>query len=272
MFNKIAVADIPPFLLAGIRFTIAGALIFSFMLVRKKSVHISRKQLRNTIIAGFLFLSFGNGLTVWALQYLDSGFVALEIAAQPLVILVMMWLLEGKKIRSKSIVGILLGGIGMYLLVSQKELIQTEQMLYGILVVFLCMLGWSYASLFVAKNDMPKNFFINTAYQMFFGGLLLIFISLSLQEEWNSPSLWKIPTWYSLVCLILFGAIAAFTAFNYLLQVVSPEKVATSAYINPLVALLSGWLFLDETITTNSVVAAIILLTGVYFINSSKQS
>lgn len=270
MFNKIAVEQIPPFLLAGIRFTVASILIFNLMLINKQSLQISRLQLKNTLIAGFLFLSFGNGMAVWALQFLDSGFVALEIAAQPLVILLMMWILEGKKIPRKSMIGIGLGIIGMYFLVGNKELITNPQLLYGILVVFLCMLGWSYGSLFVAKNDMPKNFFLNTAYQMLFGGLLLLGISLSLGEQWLTPKAWYIQTWISLFALIVFGAIAAFTAFNYLLKVVSPEKVATSAYINPIVALFAGWLFLGEIISLNAIVAAVILLTGVYFINSSK--
>lgn len=87
MLNKVAVAELPPFFLASIRFTTAGLLIFIISIAMGKSLAITRKQFKNTFIVGVLFLSFGNGIIVWALKYVDSGFAALEISAQPLVVL-----------------------------------------------------------------------------------------------------------------------------------------------------------------------------------------
>jgi drug/metabolite transporter (DMT)-like permease len=132
------------------------------------------------------------------------------------------------------------------------------------------MLSWSYGSLFVARVSLPSNYFLNTAYQMFTAGILLMVSSLLLGERWISPAEWGNPVMLAMVLLILFGSIVAFTSFNYLLKRVSPEKVATSTYVNPIVALVLGWYFLDEVITIQSVVAASVLLTGVYFINTSK--
>ncbi|MEO1010971.1 MAG: EamA family transporter [Bacteroidota bacterium] len=97
LLNKIAVAELPPLMLAATRFTVAGLLIFAIARVLGMPLIISKRQLRNTCVAGFLFLSFGNGVVVWALKYVDSNFAALEISAQPLVILLLMWLLQGKK-------------------------------------------------------------------------------------------------------------------------------------------------------------------------------
>ena len=102
LLNKIAVAQLSPFMLAGIRFVVAGLLIFTIALLMGKSIRISRRQFFNSVVAGFLFLSFGNGMVVWALKYVDSNFAALEISAQPLVILLMMWILQGKKIQPMS--------------------------------------------------------------------------------------------------------------------------------------------------------------------------
>jgi drug/metabolite transporter (DMT)-like permease len=220
---------------------------------------------------GFLFLTFGNGVVVWALKYVDSGFAALEISAQPLVILFMMLILQGKKIESMSVIGVVMGVIGIYLLVSQKELISSEMTLVGVFMIFLCMISWSYGSLFVAKADLPSNYFINTGYQMLTGGGMLLIVSFSLGEKWISPSLWSAPVLYAMILLVIFGSIVAFTSFNYLLKVVSPEKVATSTYVNPIIAMLLGWYFLDEQVTAQSAVAATILLTGVYFINTTKK-
>lgn len=271
LLNKIAVSELPPFMLAGIRFTIAGVLIFVIAKIMKINLSITKRQFRNCSFVGFLFLTFGNGVVVWALKYVDSGFAALEISAQPLVILFMMLLLQGKKIESMSVIGVILGVIGIYLLVSQKELIGNEMTLIGVFMIFLCMISWAYGSLFVAKADLPKNYFVNTGYQMLTGGVMLVIVSFVLGEKWIAPSLWSEAVLLSMFLLVVFGSIVAFTSFNYLLKVVSPEKVATSTYVNPVIAMMLGWYFLDEQITTQSIVAAGILLTGVYFINTTKK-
>lgn len=271
LLNKIAVGELPPFMLAGIRFATAGILIFVISKLSGISIAISRKQLINATFAGFLFLTFGNGVVVWALKYIDSGFAALEISAQPLVVLIMMRILQGKKIQPMSIIGVVLGVIGIYLLVSQKEVLQMENSILGMIMIFLCMLSWAYGSLFVGTADLPKNYFVNTGYQMFMGGLMLGLASLLFGEEWTSPLIWSSEVQWSMILLVIFGSIVAFTSFNYLLKVVSPEKVATSTYVNPIIALLLGWYFLNENISVQSVVAAVILLTGVYFINTKKK-
>ena len=272
MLNKVAVAELPPFFLAFIRFTTAGLLIFIIAKVLGKSLAITRKQFLNTFIVGVLFLSFGNGIIVWALKYVDSGFAALEISAQPLVVLLLMWLLQGKRIKPMSLVGVGLGIGGIFLLVAQEQLIAKEGTVAGMIMIFACMLSWAYGSLFVGRADLPKNFFVNTGYQMFTAGLTLAMASLLFGEQWIAPTKWSPSVQWSMVLLILFGSIVAFTSFNYLLKKVSPDKVATSTYVNPIIALILGWYILNEHITTQSMVAAALLLSGVYFINTSKTS
>lgn len=271
LLNKIAVTELPAFMLAGTRFLIAGLLIFGISKLSGRSLRISRKQLGNTVIAGFLFLTFGNGVVVWALKYIDSGLAALEISAQPLVVLLLMLILQGKKIQPMSLVGVGLGIVGIYLLVSQQQIINQEGALLGMVLTFVCMLSWAYGSLFVGKADLPANYFVNTGYQMVTGGIMLFIISLVIGEQWISPANWSLPVKWSMGLLIIFGSIVAFTAFNYLLRVVSPEKVATSSYVNPIIAMLLGWYFLSEDISAQSILAALVLLTGVYFINTRKK-
>ncbi len=271
LLNKIAVTELPPFMLASIRFISAGCIIFVIAKLIGLSLAITKKQFINTAIAGFLFLTFGNGVVVWALKYVDSGFAALEISAQPLVILIMMKLLQGKKIETMSIIGVVLGIIGIYLLVSQKHLISEDGSVLGMVMIFACMISWAYGSLFVGKADLPSNFFINTGFQMICGGVMLLLASLIFGEHWSLPNTWSVDVQWSMVLLIIFGSIVAFTSFNYLLRIVSPEKVATSTYVNPIIALLLGWHFLDEQITTQSIIAASVLLTGVYFINTKRK-
>ncbi|WP_282031139.1 EamA family transporter [Winogradskyella eximia] len=271
LLNKILVSQIAPFYAASIRFITASILIFIIAKILKIPLKITKPQIRNTLIAGFLFLTIGNGLVVWALKYVDSGFAALEISAQPLVVLILLRLFEGKRIQPMSILGVIIGCIGIYLLVSQREMIGKEGMITGMIMIFICMLSWAYCSLFVAKADLPSNFFVNTGYQMLFGGSMLLIASFIIGEERLPLSSWNTEVINSMLMLIIFGSIVAFTAFNYLLSKVSPEKVATSTYVNPIVALILGWYFLNENISLQSIIAAALLLTGVYFINTKKM-
>ncbi|TDS15067.1 drug/metabolite transporter (DMT)-like permease [Maribacter caenipelagi] len=271
LWNKIAVTELPAFMLAGIRFVIAGSLIFIISKILGFSLKITKQQFKNTILAGFLFLTFGNGVVVWALKFVDSGFAALEVSAQPLVVLLMMRVFQGKKIQPMSIVGVILGITGIFLLVGQKEIIAQDGAILGMVLIFVCMLSWSYGSLFVGNADLPKNFFVNTGYQMLTSGISLLIISTLFGEQWISPIDWSIPVITSMLLLIIFGSIVTFTAFNYLLRIVSPEKVATSSYVNPIIAMILGWYFLNEDITAQSAIASVVLLTGVYFINTKKS-
>ena len=269
--NKVALFELPPFMIASFRFITAGLLVFLISKIMGLSLRISPKQLLNCTIAGMLFITLGNGLVVWALKYVDSGITALEISAQPLVVLLMMRVLQGKRIQPMSVVGVILGIVGIYLLVGQKQMISDENTILGMVMIFFCMMCWAYGSLFVAKANLPSNFFINTGYQMLIGGLILFFVSLGFGETWSVPSEWGINVQLSMIALILFGSIVAFTSFNYLLRNVSPEKVATSTYVNPIIAVFLGWYYLDEVISEQSIIAAVILLTGVYFINTNKK-
>jgi len=271
LWNKMAVSELPPFMLASIRFTIAGTIIFIMARSFGYSLRITKKQFANSILAGFLFLAYGNGVFVWALKYVDTSFAALIASLQPLFILLLMRTVQRKSLQLKSIVGVLLGLIGMYILISQNDITTKEGTVTGIVMILTCILSWSAGSLFVAKADVPENFFVSTGYQMIAAGVLLAIGSFAFNEVWIPPLEWSSNAYVALTCLILFGSIAAFTSFNFLLKKISTEKVATSSYVNPIIAMLLGWYFLEEEITTQSIVAAVVMLTGVYFINSRKR-
>lgn len=271
LFNKIAVTELSPLFLASIRFLVAGMLIMIIATLLKISIKINKTQLLNSAIAGFLFLVYGNGVFVWALKYVDTGFAALLASTQPLFVLFLLRLIDGKKMQRKSVIGVLFGLAGMYLLVSQKEITTSEGGVLGIFMILTCVLSWSYGSVFVSKADLPKNYLVATGYQMLIAGTILVISSLIFKETWVSPLNWASKTQGAMLFLVIFGGIVAFTAFNYLLKSVSPEKVATSAYVNPIIALFLGWSLLDEQLTEQSVIASVILLTGVYFITSRKR-
>ena len=271
LFNKIAVTELPALYLAAIRFCFAGLLIIVLAKLFKMNLKISKKQFLNSIIAGFLFLVYGNGVFVWALNYLDSGFAALLASTQPLFVLILMRIIDRKPIKKKSIIGVTLGLLGMYLLVSQNDITTKTGTVLGIFMVFTCVFSWSYGSVFVSKADLPKNFFVATGYQMLTASVILGIGSLLFKEQWISPLDWSIKVKGAMLFLIVFGGIVAFTAFNYLLKQVSTDKVASSSYVNPVIAMLLGYIILDESLSTQSIIASAILLLGVYFITSRKE-
>lgn len=268
--NKIAVTQIDPLYLASIRFILAGILIFIIAKIMGHSLKVNKRQLINSTIAGFLFLVYGNGVFVWCLRYVDSNFAALQTSIQPLIVLLLMWLLYGKKIEQKAYIGVVLGIIGMYLLVGQRELLSSKESMWSIIVMFSCIVSWAYGSIFVSRVELPKNYFISTAYQMVIGGILLVIFSKVVGESWLGPQHWESDTMWAMLFLVTFGGVIAFTAFNYLLKHVSAEKVATAAYVNPIIAMVLGWYILNERISGQSIIAAIILLSAVYFINSKR--
>jgi drug/metabolite transporter (DMT)-like permease len=271
LLNKIAVVELPPFFLASFRFMTAGMIIFAIAKWMKLSLAITRKQLINCVFSGFLFLVYGNGVFVWSLKYVDSGFAALEASTQPLFVLLLMRLIDNKKMKVNSIIGIALGILGMYILVSQQEFVSQEGSLLGIFMILTCVLSWSYGSVFVSKADLPANYFVSTAYQMISAGILLSITSLVFGETWTSPLDWSTSVKWSMLLLSVFGSVVAFTSFNYLLKIVSPEKVSTSAYVNPVIAILLGWYILDESVSLQTMIAACVLLTGVYFITTKRK-
>jgi len=263
-----AVATIPPFLMAGIRFLLAGGALYAFTLLVKKSARPSWRQMANASITGVLLLSVGVGGVAWGLQYVDSGVTALLISGQPLLTTLLVWIILKRRPVFSSYLGILLGMVGMAVLVGQEQLISEQTSLMGIAAIFFSMLCWGIGSVYVNKLDMPKMQMQSAAIQMLVAGVTLVFFAGSM-GEWQAFSLAAVTatSWWSLLYLIVFGSLIGFSAFNYLLKRVSPEKVSTSTYVNPVVALLLGWWLNAELITQQSLWAAAIMLTGVLFIN-----
>lgn len=271
LFNYFAIQDIPPFLMAGSRFLVAGLLLYALSW-KPAAPRPTRRQWGNAARMGFLFLSVGTGGTVWAEQYVDTGIAALLISLQPLLVVSMMWATQGKRPGGKVLFGILLGIIGMAFLVGQQRFVTNQNTLIGMLVIGVSMTSWCFGSVTLSKTDLPQNRLQSSAMQMISGGMILLLISLlngnMMQFDITAVSLKAGLSW---IILVLFGSIVAFSAFTYLLQQVSPDKVATSNYVNPVVAMWLGWAFNSELITGQSILAALLMLAGVFFMNSRLQ-
>lgn len=273
MFIAYVVEEIPPFTATALRYGFATLILGIVCSFSNQYTHLSLRQILNSLFAGVLMIGLGSGVVAWILQYLDSGFTALLISAQPLLIVLIMWVSDKKRPQLQTFAGIFLGMVGIYFLINQDKIITHHNQLIAIITLFGCLCSWGFGSVFISKAIMPRSFMANTSIQFFSGALFTTFLAFGIESpfnvDWAGVSHFA---WYSLLYLALFGAVAAFLAFNYLLKRVTPDKVSTATYINPIVALFLGWWFRDELITVQSLAAAFVMLSGVVLINFRLSS
>lgn len=269
--NEYAIDHLPPFFMAGIRFSIAGALVLLYSrLTSWKPVTL--KQFLNCALSGFLFIFMGMGMGVFGQQYVDSGVTALIIGTQPMVVVLLVWILFGERPSLRSTIGVVLGLVGMYLLVNQSDVIGFEGSIGGIAIILSGVLAWVIGSIITPKMDTPSSSMVRTGFQMVSGGVLLFVVS-GIRGDYKLVDFATLPsvTWIAWSYLIVFGSIIAFSAYNYILTKVSTENASTHTYVNPIIAVFLGWLFRNEPISAQTIVAGVLMLVGVYFIISRKQ-
>jgi drug/metabolite transporter (DMT)-like permease len=264
----VAVQTLPPHIMAGIRFVISGAVLFAFMRWRRvpmpKLVHW-----RTALIVGILLLGLGNGSVSWAETMVPTGLASLMIAVVPLWMVVMDWARPGgTRPKGGVFLGIALGLGGIVLLVGPAALGLDRPLNYtGVAIMLLASLAWSLGSIYSRHADIPDNPLMLTAMEMLLGGIFLLGMALPLGEYTNFTFAQVTPaSWVALLYLILFGSFLGFTAYVFLLQVSTPAKVSTYAYVNPVVAVFLGWALLGEEITPLTLAASAIIIAGVAII------
>jgi drug/metabolite transporter (DMT)-like permease len=268
LINYFAIETIPPFLMSGSRFVVAGTLMYFIGRLLRYSKP-TPTQWHNAALSGILLLAVGTGGVVWAEQYVDTGAAALIVASDPLIVLLLVWLIRKQPPTWNSLLGIALSIPGVVLLIGQDLFLSDHSTIFGIVVIFISIVSWAFATVFIGGADLPQSFVQLAAIQMLAGGVFLLAASLlSGEYQHFSLAMVSMKSALSWLYLIFLGSILAFSAFNFLLLRVSPEKVATSAYVNPVIAVWLGWLFNEETLTTQSVIAAALIIIGVFFINN----
>ena len=267
---KYAVESFPPFLMSAARFIIAGALLHILGIFQ----HWPRPTLlqwKYALLMGTLFMG-SMASVAWAEQYVDSSLAALIITSEPVLIALLLWAFKNRKPGGQRLLGLALGIVGIVVLVGPSSLVGGESRTGAVVLVFLSALAWSVGSVYPAHTKLPPRPTQSIAMQMLCGGVLLLGFS-GLTEDWQGLNLSSVEpvAWAAWGYLIVFGSMLAFSAFTYLLQVESPDKVATFAYVNPVIAVLLGWLIRDEALTLTSGVAAVLLLTGVFLITTQRS-
>jgi len=264
---RFAIESMPPFLMAGTRFLLAGLVLYAWTRLRG-SARESKQHWGNAFIIGGLMLLGGNGAVVWAEQWVPSSMTSLLIATVPLWMVLLDWIWNRARPNVKVIIGLALGFAGIALLVGGFENLgeSSIDIVSACILIFGTFL-WANGSLYSRSAKLPSSQFLDTGMEMIAGGLLLLLTSF-VTGEWARARL-DLITFHSLfswIYLVVFGSLVAFTSYTWLLRVVSPSKVSTYAYVNPIVAMLLGWILAKESLNARSLLAAAIILASVLII------
>jgi drug/metabolite transporter (DMT)-like permease len=256
---RIAVGDIPPLLLMGVRCTAAGLVLLAWSACRRE--HATALQWRHAIVAGALMIGVTYGALAWAEQHLSSGIAALLSATSPLWLTTMEWR-EGGRLGARTVMGLLLGLAGVAVLVGGGSAGEVNPKAAVVLMVGT--LAWAAGSLYARPPRLPPSATLGAGMPLLTGGLMLLAVSIAARETAHDgaravshASLW------ALAYLIVFGSVVAFSAYEWLLRVAPASRVATHAYVNPLVAVALGWSVGGEPVTAATGLAALVIAAGV---------
>lgn len=271
---RIAIATIPPFLMAAARFCTAGAILFIYGMARLKTtkpgltwaqVLPTANQWKCALWAGTALLCIGNGGVVWSEQRIASGLVAIMLSVTPLfMVLLDKWISRGD-LSFRVGMGLFMGTLGIALLVKPNGSSAIDPV--AATVVLLASFSWAAGSLYARQADLPKHPLVTAGMEMLAGGLLLLVIGVA-RGEWGRlqyAALTAQSVW-ALIYLIVVGSLVGFTAYSWLLSHSRPAVFSTYSYVNPLVAVFLGWLILHEPLTMPMAVAGALVVAAVVII------
>jgi drug/metabolite transporter (DMT)-like permease len=271
---RFAVETIPPFLMAGTRFLVSGAILLIWRRAAGDAMPTPR-QWRSTAIVGILLLLGGNGLVSFAEKRIASGVAALIVGTVPLwLVLIEAIRPGGVRPSPLAILGLLIGFGGIYLLVGPEDFNSASLQFdaFGIGTVVLAAFLWSLGSIYSRGADLPTSSLMATGAEMLTGGLVILAFSASI-GDWRDFNFSAVTSssWIGLVYLITFGSMVGFVSYIWLLQNAPVSLVATYAYVNPLVAVFLGAWLANETLNARILVAALIIIGSVVLINQTKR-
>lgn len=272
LFIRFAVETLPPFIMAGGRFAVAGAILYAWARFRGGATP-TRAEARSAAIAGLFLLLGGNGAVVWAEQRVPSGVTALLVATLPVWLVLLDWVRPGGlRPRAGVFAGLALGLAGLALLVGPGTLASDRADPVGAGVLIVGSILWATGSLYVRHAPRPSSAVVANAVQMLAGGAALLAVGTAAGElsrlDLAAASARSL---LSLLYLVVAGSLIGFTAYTYLLRVSTPARVSTYAYVNPIVAVFLGWAFAGEQVTGRTFMAAAVILAGVAIITLAGE-
>jgi drug/metabolite transporter (DMT)-like permease len=271
---RYAVQTIPPFLMGGVRFVVSGALLYAWSRFRGAE-RPTRLHWRNATIAGAFLLLGGNGAVVWAEQFVPSGLTALLVSILPFWLVIIEWVRPPRaRPHGAVMVGLILGFVGIVVLVGPADLGgHGDVRPIGALVLILGSLSWAIGSFYSRDAQLPQSGLLTTGMEMLGGGALLLIVG-ALTGELSRFDVHSVSSASAagLAYLITFGSLLGFTSYIWLLDKVSPARLGTYAYVNPVVAVILGWALAGERLSVRTGVAAAIVICAVALITTARST
>jgi drug/metabolite transporter (DMT)-like permease len=268
---RLVVEELPPLGSMGLRYLVAAVLLGTFLAFRGgwSRFRVTRRELVGLSFMGVVLLAIGNGMTsVGQLQGVPSGVTALLIATVPVWIVVYR-AASGDPPPLLGIIGVAMGLGGLAVLVLRDGLGSGGLPLLGVAVILVSSLSWSFGSWIQPRVCLPRDVFVSSTYQLLTAGLVLGGLSLLTGEKLDGPAGPR--AWGSLAYLVVIGSIVGFTAYAWLLNHAPIALIATHTYVNPVIAVLLGWLVVAEPITTSIIVGGGIVVLAVVVIVSAER-
>ncbi|MEA2509662.1 MAG: hypothetical protein QOG21_1744 [Actinomycetota bacterium] len=264
---RVMVRTLPPLLSGGLRFVLAGAILLGILAMRRgmHAITVGRRELLSCTIVGTALLLGGNGLVSVAETKVPSGLAALVIASVPLWVVVLRSIFDGRVPRV-TLVGVAVGFIGVGILVLPGGS-SSGAPIAGLLVLLFASISWASGSYSSTKFTLPRDPLVSTGVQMLSGGIVMTLVALAVGEgaAFHVSELTRSSV-EAFLYLVVAGSLLAFTAYSWLLRNAPISKVATYAYVNPVVAILLGWWILNERITPSVLIGAAVIVGSVAFI------
>jgi drug/metabolite transporter (DMT)-like permease len=269
---RVAVGQIPPYVVGSARFLISGTLLLAWCALTGKQIRLNRLDFFRLLTIGVLLLSVSNIAVMWAEEYVPSGLAALVVALVPIFVVALeAWVFRVGRMPARGLAGLALGIAGLLTLLWPKIVSGTRLgrlELLGAAILAGASLTWSLGSILSHRWTLSVDVFTAAAWQMTLAGLVNATIALATGKfrhaHWTPQGLGAIA--YLVVC----GSLLGFTAYIWLLEHVPPPKVATYAYVNPVVAVFLGWLLLHEKVDAFMLAGTVIIIASVALVNTSK--
>ncbi len=269
---RVAVETIPGWFVAGIRQFIAGIIMLILLLYKKELKWIGWKNLGIQLILSSLMLIAANGLTTVAEETISSSLASLISASTPILIFIGSILIGLQKFSFRGLLGILMCFSGI-LFIFWDGLQELGNPAYrnGIILLFCAISGWAIGTIFTKKlNLKASNITLNLFYQFIFAGIIQIWFAFIFSENYNFEN-WTVKSISAMLYLAIFGSVLAFFSFHYALTKISPIQVSILSYINTIIAIILGWLILDEKISLKFILATILIICGVFITNYKPE-
>ncbi|MBS1555242.1 MAG: EamA family transporter [Bacteroidetes bacterium] len=268
---RIGVTQFPPFLFSIIRFLTAGPILILLVLLSGRAQWPDKKVLFNQAVSGLFMVTLGISVVGWAEMYISSGVAAIICSMMPIwTVLINVFVTKDEQPNWLIILGLVTGLTGIVLIFGEHlSEFSNSNYTAGIVLTFIANLSWAIGSIWIKKKNTNSNPFLNAGLQMLFGGIFLIPFTLLLDDysriNWNSSVV------YSLAYMSLVGSVAAYACYSYAIKKLPMTLVSLYAYINPIVAVLLGWLVLDEKLNGRIALAILVTIAGIYIVNKGYQ-